>query len=197
MKVFKMPSSASVVLRAEKKHEFAELLDKLNKEIKPTGFLEEMYVEEFAGLVWEIIRLRGVKVWTINNAFVTALKNILGPVMFGPNYVLRSDVREGVENLARGWFSSEDTRSRVSALLDEAGLEESAVVAEAFRLSIDKLEKLDRTLTLAEARRDKTLRMIAEFKGGLAMRLCRSTERMLTVDNVPSLEDLPKEIEHA
>jgi hypothetical protein len=191
-----MPISP-VVLRTENKEEFAKLFEELREEIKPTGFLEQMYVEEVADLTWQAIRLRRVKVATINTALETALKNLLGPIMFGPNYPLRPDLSQAVEQLAHDYFLTEDVRKRVLGMLKEAGLDESAIVAEAFRWTFDNLEKLDRALTLTVARRDKSLRMIAEFRGGLAARLRRSTERMLSVDNIPSFEDqLPKTIEH-
>jgi hypothetical protein len=190
-----MPSSASVVLRTENKDEFDKLLNELNQEIKPIGFVEQMYVEEVADLAWDIIRLRRLKVATINNVFETALTIILRQILFRPTG-LQPKLSEGVEQLAHDWFFDEDVRDRVSGLLKEVGLDESSIVAEAYRFRIDDLEKLDRSLTLAVARRDKALRMIAEFRERLAMRLRQSTERMVTVDNRPSSEyQLPK-IEH-
>jgi hypothetical protein len=146
-----------------------------------------MYVDDVAYLVWEIIRLRRVKVATIANAFETALKNILQQILFRTAPGLPLQVRGTAERLARDWFLTEKA-NRVLGLLQKAGFDESSVEAEAFRLRIDDIEKLDRLLTLAEARRDKTLRMIAECSEGLAMRLQQSAERVLTLDNVPSLE---------
>ena len=187
------PYLASVVLRTESKDEFAKLVEELNQEIKPTSFIERMYVEDVAYLVWEIIRLRRVKLATINKAFFTALKAILPEIQFPGASGRRPDLREKADKLADQWSFNPEVRGRILGLLQEAGLDESSVEAEAFRLSIDDIEKLDRALTLAEVRRDKAIRMIAEYKDSFAIRLRQSAERVLAVDNVPGLEYRPPE----
>jgi hypothetical protein len=50
----------------------------------------------------------------------------------------------------------------VSGLLHKFGLEESIIEAQAFPSRADELESLDRMLALAEARRDKALRCVAD-----------------------------------
>jgi hypothetical protein len=168
-------------------------MSSLNQEIKPTGFIERMYVDDVAYLVWDIIRLRRVKVATINKAFGTALKAILGPIQFGNALGRRPDVKAKADKFVAQWSSNPEVRYRVLGLLQEAGLDESSVEAEAFRMSMDDLEKLDRALTLAEVRRDKAIRMIAEYKESFSVRLQQSVERVLVVDNVPGLEYRPPE----
>ena len=46
------------LLITESKDEFDLLRDTLNEEVKPRGIIEQMYVEDIAYLVWEILRLR-------------------------------------------------------------------------------------------------------------------------------------------
>ena len=60
-------------------------------------------------------------------------------------------------------------------------------------MTIDDIEKVDRALAFAEARRDKSLRMIAECKESLSARIQQSAERVLAADNAPSLEYISPE----
>jgi hypothetical protein len=66
-------------------------------------------------------------------------------------------------------------------------MDESAIEAQAFRLCADDLERLDRMLTLAEARRDKALRCLAEYRQIFAKQVRESTDRILDNEDVPRL----------
>jgi hypothetical protein len=168
-----------VVLKTESKEDFAKLVEALNSEVKPVGFIERLYVEDVAHLLWEIMRLRRIIVATINTTFKTALKIILMQILVGPASGPRPEMKTAAARLARDWFVTEEVRGRVSGLLQEAGLDESAIEAEAYRLRMDDIQKLDRALTLAESRRDRAFRMIFEFKESFAMRLQQNVERVL------------------
>jgi hypothetical protein len=178
----------SAVLWTESKDGFAKLLEELNREIKPTTLIERMFVQDGANLLWEIMRLRRIKAGIINNAFQPALKTILQQILVKPTSLPSLDLRSASDELAYEWFFTQKTKDRVSSLLQKAGLDEFAVEAEAFRMVIDDIEKVDRALAVAEVRRDKSLRMIAECKESLSARIQQSAERVLAADNVPSLE---------
>ena len=183
----------SAVLWTESKDGFAKLLEELNREIKPTTLIERMFVQDGANLLWEIMRLRRIKAGIINNAFQPALKQILQQIQFEPTSLPSPTLRAASDRLAYDWLFSQESKDRVSSLLQEAGLDEFAVEAEAFRMTIDDIEKVDRALAFAEARRDKSLRMIAECKESLSARIQQSAERVLAADNAPSLEYISPE----
>jgi hypothetical protein len=179
--------SRSVILRSESNAEFAKLLEELNQEIQPEGFTERMYVEDFAYHVSEIKHLRCVKAGIIKNAWQTALANILGKILLPPARAAHLDNILAPRVLAYGWFVDEETRRRVSSLLDEAGLDWSAIEAEAYSLMLGELERVDRILTAREARRDKDLLLIAAHKESLARKIRQSSERVLSKDSAPSI----------
>jgi hypothetical protein len=181
-------SKQPAVLRTESKDEFAKLIEELNQEIKPANFIERMYVEDIANLVWDIKRLRRIKTGIINNAFQRALKTILRQIQFKTSSVLPPAAISAPDDLAYDWLFTQESKDRVSSLLQEAGLDEFAVEAEAFRVMIDDIEKVDRALAVAEVRRDNALRMIAECKETLSARIQQSAERVLAADNAPSLQ---------
>ena len=66
------------LLITESADEFDALRDAFEREIKPRGIIEQMYVHDISAIVWEILRLRRCKVIIINSAFRSALENLLG-----------------------------------------------------------------------------------------------------------------------
>jgi hypothetical protein len=65
------------VLITESADEFDALRDAFEREIKPHGIIEQMYVHDICSIVWEILRLRRCKVVIINAAFRSALEKLL------------------------------------------------------------------------------------------------------------------------
>ncbi len=66
-----------LLLRSECEHEFDELLHALSGEIQPRGIVENLYVEEIAGIIWEILRLRRCKVTIMNMSFEKVLHKLI------------------------------------------------------------------------------------------------------------------------
>ncbi len=66
-----------LLLRSECEHEFDELLHALSGEIQPRGIVENLYVEEIAGIIWDILRLRRCKVTIMNMSFEKALHKLI------------------------------------------------------------------------------------------------------------------------
>ena len=48
----------SPLLITESAEEFDALRDAFEREIKPQGIIEQMYVDDHSSIVWEILRLR-------------------------------------------------------------------------------------------------------------------------------------------
>lgn len=174
-----------MVLLTEKVDEFASLHEQLEHEIQPTNFIERMYVKDIAALLWEIIRLRRFKTALINKAFRNALQNFLRQFLFKPASLEGIDDELEADTLAYDWFHSEKAKSRVAKLLRQFQLDETAIEAEAFRLMSSDIDRMDRMLTLAEVRRDKALRNIAEYRDSLSLQLRQTSERILNIEHAP------------
>jgi hypothetical protein len=171
----------------ESSDELASLCKQVDDEIKPTGFIERMYVEDVIALTWDILRLRGSKTGIINGAFLAALQSVLEQLLNRRDYESPYHHEEAAEDLARSWFENKKAETQVATLLRKFGLDEAAVEAEAFRSCAEDLERFDRMLALAEVRRDKALRSIADFRQSLAEQIKQSTDRILENDEVPRL----------
>jgi hypothetical protein len=182
--------SMAPLLINESADEFASLRKALKNEIQPEGAIEQMYVDDFATLIWEILRLRRYKTVIINNSRLAALQKILEQLLCCPPDSDDSDViyfhAHAAEDLARGWFDNKKAKTRVAKLLRKFQMDEGAIEAEAFRLCSEDLERLDRMLTAAEFRRDKALRRIADYRQILSKQLRQAANRILDND-VPQL----------
>jgi hypothetical protein len=178
----------SPLLLTESADEFDALRDAFEQEIKPQGIIEQMYVHDINSIVWEILRLRRCKVVIINSAFRSALQNLLKQLLRQPGED-EYEVEDEAQALAQSWFTNQQTKKRVSAILSRFRLDESAIEAEAIRRSSSDLELLDRMLTSLESRRDKALRCVAEYRASLAHRLRESADRIIDGKGVLRLED--------
>jgi hypothetical protein len=182
-----MLRSVAPLLITESVDEFASLRKGLKSEIKPGGVIEQMYVDDFATLIWEILRLRRYKTIIINNARLAALRGILEQLLCRGDYDGTYDHEHAAEDLARSWFDDKKAKTSVAKLLRQFQMDEGAIEAEAFRLQGEDLERLDRILTALESRRDKALRCIADYRQSLAKQIKQSTDRILDNDEVPRL----------
>jgi hypothetical protein len=81
--------------------------------------------------------------------------------------------------LAREWFSDPNAKKQIAGLLGEFNLDETAIEAEAFRKSADDLERIDHLMASAEARRDKALICIAQYRGDFGALLRESSDRLV------------------
>src|SRR5262245_3853405 len=139
------------LLITESADEFDALRDAFEREIKPQGIIEQMYVHDISSIVWEILRLRRCKVVIINSAFRMALKNLLERFLEQANEDA-FDVYDEAKALANAWFTDQEAKKQVSEVLSRFDLDESAIEAEAIRSSSSDLELLDRMLTSLESR---------------------------------------------
>jgi len=186
----------SPLLITESADEFDALRDAFEREIKPRGIIERMYVHDICSIVWEILRLRRCKVVIINAAFRSALEKLLVLLLRQPGqYDYDSDkrLRNQAEALAHAWFTDKAAKKQVLEILGRFNLDESAIEAEAIRASSSDLELLDRMLTSLESRRDKALGCVAEYRASLAHQLRESADRFVDGKGVLRLEDAANE----
>jgi hypothetical protein len=180
------------LLITESADEFGAMRDAFEREIKPRGIIEQMYVHDISSIVWEILRLRRCKVVIINSAFRSALRSLLTQLLKQPGQY-DYDVEDEAEALAQAWFADQEAKKQVSETLSRFDLDESAIEAEAIRRSSSDLELLDRMLTSLETRRNKALGCVAEYRATLAHQLRESADRIIDGKGVLRLEDAASE----
>jgi hypothetical protein len=180
------------LLITESAEEFDALRDAFEREIKPRGMIEQMYMHDICSIVWEILRLRRCKVVVINSAFRSALQDLLTQLLKEPGQY-DWHVQNEAQALAQGWFTDKEAKKQVSEILSRFDLDESAIEAEAIRRSSADLELLDRMLTSLESRRNKALGCVAEYRASLAHQLRETADRIIDGKGTLRLEDTASE----
>jgi len=166
------------LLVSESRDEFDSIRSAIIAHIKPTDFIEKLYVSELTSYAWDVLRLRRVKAATINSAFQYALMSILvGLLPHADEWGY--EIPDTAQELATKWFSDERARKLVLELLKKVGLNESAIESKAIANSTRDLVVLDQMLASAEARRDKALRFVAEYRSEFASLLRQATGRVI------------------
>jgi len=172
VKLASPPLPEPPLLMTESPQDFNRIFVALNKEIRPRGIIEEMYVADIAHHTCDIVRGHRWKAAIINSEIRPALVSLISRLAFGG---LPHQARILTEN----WFTDQATKKKVAEVLRKFGIDESAIEAEAFRMSAPDLATLDRMIASYEARRSKALRNIAECDLILAQRLGASSDRII------------------
>jgi hypothetical protein len=170
------------LLMSESEDEFEALRSDLVDEIKPRGIIEHMCVADIAEIVWESRRLHRCKAVMINMNYSAALKSLLEDVLNAVDY-LKAEV------LAHAWFTDKKAKKEVAEILRRFHLDESAIEAQAIRSLASELEILDKRLMSLDARRNRAIRNIAEYRESFAPKVRERSGRIIEGDSVISLEN--------
>lgn len=158
------PFGAPPLIAGEAEDDYAAFAARVADAVAPADVLEEMWVRDVVDLAWEVSRLRRLKASLIR---VTAWE--------GVEMLLRRLLpykEAGV--LARRWSLGDgDAIAEVDGLLGAAGLNLDAVMAQTLALQLDDVERFDRLIMLAEARRAAVLYEIDRHRAALAQALRR------------------------
>ena len=149
------------LLSSDSQRRYNAVRDAVLQELEPRDFIEKIRVAELIEGEWETLRLRNFKAVIVTAFRRPALQQLL-------NMLLPNANSGENDYLAERFFTNKEVRRKVGKILLEAGLNESSIDAEAFRLSIEDLTKIDRRLTELGSRRDKILQRLEDHRAGLA-----------------------------
>jgi hypothetical protein len=141
------------------------ILERISADVVPADFVEEIWVRNVVDLVWESVRLRHLKSQLLHAAAHEGLARVLTPLLDWTS----------ASQLSRTWASGdEEAVCEVERLLDRAGLTIDAVMAQTLVARIDDVERIDRMVIIAEARRDAVLREIRSRRAAFGQALRRA-----------------------
>src|SRR5260221_6504714 len=127
------------------------ILERISADVAPADFVEEIWVRNVVDLVWDSVRLRRLKSQLLHAAAHEGLERVLTPLT----------AWDKADKLSRKWASGdEEAMCEVERLLGQAGLTIDDVMAQTLAARIDDVERIDRMVIIAEARRDAVLREI-------------------------------------
>jgi hypothetical protein len=143
--------------------------------VKPADFLEQIWVRDVIDLVWEVLRLRQLKGALMDAAAPHALQKVLA------SFVPYGRACE----IAAGWAARDAACVRqAKGLLAQSGFSMAHVMAEALADRIEAVERIDKMIASAEARRGAMLREVERHRAVLASRLRMATDEVVDAEFV-------------
>jgi hypothetical protein len=171
------------ILRTESKDDLNKLFDDISRDIQPADSIEKLWVGDIVSLTWDIMRYRRIKTGLLANS-----SKIVVEFLFDSLLPQNADGRWASEGLKFDWSGLDsEAKRRAEAFLLDAGIDEVAIEARAYKAAADALDQVGRMENAAQAARDKALRSIAKYRKSFAAKLQRSTDRVLAADEVPSI----------
>jgi hypothetical protein len=164
---------------------YNDLLARVSAAIKPTDIFEEIWLRDFLDLAWEALRCRRLRAALVNGAVSEGLANVLRPLMavraFASEEVASEEAgtdqdaeRPSCHELAVRWAAREPQAvAEVDALLASANLSIERALASAFGYRMSDVERIDRMIISAEARRNAVLHEIERHRSTLGQELRR------------------------
>jgi hypothetical protein len=184
-------------LEGEDSMAYDELLARVSGDLKPNDFVEEIWIRDVVDLTWEIFRWRRLTTSLLTATMLYDLKSILVPLVRpqsagtektkgfpglitnfeprppSPEQILAKNM---VKNLVKKWAMRDPAAiERVDKLLESVNTTTNTVMAGAFVQKLEDIERIDRLITIAEARRNAAFREIGRHRESFAQTL-RSTE---------------------
>lgn len=153
------------LLDGEDEAEYAGFVEQCISAIGPEDAIERIWLQDFIDNMWDIQRLRRIKVSIVQAARKSGIKTLIGQFTDHERYSIHA------QNVADDWSEGEpDALSYVSDLLKANGLNEDAIVAEAFRDQFKTIERIDGLVASYSYRRDAAIRELDRRRDGLAKR---------------------------
>jgi hypothetical protein len=177
------------ILDGEDSKAYDALLARVSGDVTASDIFEEIWVRDVVDLTWEILRYRRVKASLIICQMEEALADSISTFVDLPAEDEFSDQTEPEEDedpsepeddkdcitpseLAAAWASHDPVAiKQANELLASAGRTMDSVIALAFERELHNIERIERLLTVAEARRNATLRDIDRHRATLARTL--------------------------
>jgi hypothetical protein len=164
-----------LLLQGESAADHAILAAKVLGATRPRDFIEELLTRDVIDLTWEIFRFRRLKAGMLR----TKVVNEGARVMFALNRDLQITETQFVE-LCRS--DEPAAHENVASALAKVGLTMDDVMALGVYDAIDDLERLDRLLASAEARRNNALREIDRHREALGRAVRHAVEDVQDAD---------------
>jgi hypothetical protein len=166
-----LPASQAILV-GEDAAQYHRLLDDIMRSVRPVDIVEQFWVRDVADLLWEALRLRRLKGNLLHIAMRDGLQRVLAPLL-----------QASADAVIRRWYEGDEkVQDEIEAILRQAGLSFDSVLSEALSSRLDAIERIDRMVASAEARRNAVLREISRHRDALAVRLTEVSDTMFEAE---------------
>ena len=173
------------LLQGENAADYDALLAAISDAVNPIDIFEHYWVRDVVYFIWLLHRYRRYMTDLLETTKQKALEIVLEPLLRSDEaqYEYSETTMTAARVLAwRCVLKQQDAVEHVEKLLASAGMTWETVQAEALALRLDDIERIDRMIMAAEARRDATLREIDRHRAGFGQKLRRVVEQVEDAD---------------
>jgi hypothetical protein len=150
---------------------YEAMRDQISAAVGPRDFLEEIWVADVCSLVLETQRLRRLRAVLLQSVSPKCI------------YATWPKLGEYGRTIATNWQSREpDAVAQVDAALAATGLTRDRVMAETLARKLDEVERIDRMVAGADARRNLALREIDRHRATRGAALRQAADEVLDAE---------------
>ena len=150
--------------------EYDEFLSRVTRAVKPTDTIETLWVKDVVDLMWEAQRYRRVKAGLLMQVGRQALTEHLTKVK-GAGHV-EGVRRFTVAELVTAYVEGDSIAvEEVTRILRSRGLDTDMLMAQVLTERLEHIERIDRLIASADARRNRALSEIDRRRDAFARRL--------------------------
>ena len=182
------------VLRSESTQSYDEIMTRLMEGFEPRNIIEQTYIKELADCTWEMARYTRHKTLTMEARFKQRLEF----------QAQRQRVAaQSKDTLARGpaeqaqeaATTPDDVLDGLVKEIDDMLLKPAAEIGHvrALEVVLVKLERINKLLNAARARRNNILEQIEAYKAGLGQRLRRISDKIIATESA-AVAAQPKQV---
>ena len=150
------------LLPSESVADYEGLRARLRAKIVPRDVVEEIWLRDILDLQWEVLRMRRLKSRILSSGRPTGLQSLLD------RRVVCYELSKLVDGLGRG---EKETIKQIEKVLKQFGLSVDDIDAHTLLKTLDPLERIDRTISHAESRRNNAVREIEKSRDATARRM--------------------------
>jgi hypothetical protein len=166
------------LIQGESEADYDLMLSKVTAAVAPTDAIEDIRVKEVTDLTWDAERCKRLKASRLMAAFKKGFDRLIAETN-GPHLKSAEPLKAAYTNaLLQGVPAAVETFNR---LLAERGLDLNAVMAMALSECLSDIERYDRMIASAEARRNRVLLEIERRRETIARHQRIRAEEVTTV----------------
>jgi hypothetical protein len=159
-----------VLLAGESCETRQTLANSLREAIRPRDALEEIYLDDLIEAQWDKLRWRRAKIDLLRSSAKKGVQALIAPLVEEDPYSLQGLYKE-VQDLVKKWSRRDPaTLQQVEKMLQKAGHDDGAIMAQTLLVLIDKVEAIDKLISRAEARYNAAIRDINDYRVTLRQR---------------------------
>lgn len=160
--------------RGESAAEYEHMYASLRSAIAPLDVIEEIFIRDVADYFWDVRRLRRLKAKLLESSRASGLWRLLNHQV--PN------LQERAKLVSRWALGEPAAIDRVTTLIRNAGLEDSAIEAQTLAATIPYIEQIDRLITKADERFAALLREIDRHRTAVAVRVREAAQTVVDAE---------------